>query len=323
LLPWNDNEWTVFFLIWDTLEEYSAHLLPPVLAEMPKLLAKFEKKDLNSPKDIRYWLFIVFQRGFTHQNFSVRIQIMSLFLDLFPRHKEIFNDTDIIFDGFFLAFDRLLNEERDIQFKKRDDDEEEPDQNAPQKEMKVKEKVVGFIKFILEEFISRGEYAALLQHWNAKSPVLANFILQIQNENNISVNIGDAEILRLSNILQTASAQSLSITNLKQSIFKLLAKADLSKLSFNSLAKFLGGFSLPLGKEFEHDVLAEFFKAIKAYFSDESFVTGLNSLLAAHTQPECFSRAFLGLALEHQAVLLKNLIIIIQNNGTLEISPID
>jgi tRNA G18 (ribose-2'-O)-methylase SpoU len=281
---------------------------------MPKLLAKFEKKDLNSPKDIRYWLFIVFQRGFTHQNFSVRIQIMSLFLDLFPQHKEIFNDTDIIFDGFFLAFDRLLNEERDIQFKKRDDDEEEPDQNAPQKEMKVKEKVVGFIKFILEEFISRGEYAALLQHWNAKSPVLANFILQIQNENNISVNIGDAEILRLSNILQTASAQSLSITNLKQSIFKLLAKADLSKLSFNSLAKFLGGFSLPLGKEFEHDVLAEFFKAIKAYFSDESFVTGLNSLLAAHTQPECFSRAFLGLALEHQAVLLKNLIIIIQNN---------
>lgn len=294
--------------------------MPPVLAEMPKLLAKFEKKDLNSPKDIRYWLFIAFQRGFTHQNFSVRIQIMSLFLDLFPQHKEIFNDKDIIFDGFFLAFDRLLNEERDIQFKKREDDEDESgsaDQNAPQKEMKVKEKVVGFIKYILEEFISRGEYAVLLQHFNAKSPVLVNFILQIQNENSISVNIGDAELSKLSHVLQTASAQSLSIANLKQSTFKLLTKSDLSKLSFSSLAKFLGGFSLPLGKEFEHQVLAEFFKAIKTYFDDEWFVSGLNSLLTSQAQPECFSRAFLGLAIEHQAVLLKNLIIIIQNNGTL------
>lgn len=291
---------------------------------MPKLLAKFEKKDLNSPKDIIYWLYIAFQRGFTHQNFSVRIQIMSLFLDLFPHHKEIFNDNDIIFDGFFLAFDRLLNEERDIQFKKRDEDEDESgsDQNAPQKEMKVKEKVVGFIKYILEEFIKRGEYALLLQNWNAKSPVLVNFILQIQNENNISVNIGDAEISKLSQILQSASAQSLSITNLKQSIFKLLTKSDLSTLSFSSLTKFLGGFSLPLGKEFEHEVLAEFFPAVKTYFNDEWFVAGLNSLLTSHAQPECFSRAFLGLAIENQAVLLKNLIIIIQNNGTLHLGKI-
>lgn len=102
------QRWTTFFLIFETIQEQSLHMIEPVLPKVQSIV-----KDVNMGVLSSEWLFVILKRGILNPNLPVRKKIFDFVFNFAnftdnPQLKELFKsvllkreNTDFVF-GFLL-----------------------------------------------------------------------------------------------------------------------------------------------------------------------------------------------------------------------------
>uniref|UniRef100_A0A7N0VHV0 tRNA (guanosine(18)-2'-O)-methyltransferase TARBP1 n=1 Tax=Kalanchoe fedtschenkoi TaxID=63787 RepID=A0A7N0VHV0_KALFE len=93
----NEQRWVAFLLLYETLEEYGTHLVEAawnhqitlLVQSVPTHAETSKTSDFKVDGELFYWLPILWERGFVHDNPNVRCLIMHSFLEIdWKTHEE-------------------------------------------------------------------------------------------------------------------------------------------------------------------------------------------------------------------------------------------